>query len=157
MTSEKRKEMQDSVEALAETIAGEAGVELVDIDFKTSKDGLHVIVYIDKPEGVSLKDCEQVNKLLGELLDIKDPIPSSYMLEVSSPGIERPLKKKNDFLRFKGRNVKIKTYQKIEGQKNFAGVLQGLENEYVVILAEDGNRIHIELDLISKAHLWDKK
>ena len=156
MTSEERKKMQDSVEALAETIAEEAEVELVDLEFKTSKDGLHVIVYVDKPEGVSLYDCEQVNKLLGELLDIKDPIPSSYMLEVSSPGIERPLKKKNDYLRFQGRNVKIKTYQKIEGQKNFKGVLEGLENECVVIQAEDGNRIHIGLDLISKAHLWDK-
>ena len=157
MASEERKQMMQQVEELAETIAHETGVELVDVEFKGSRQKPHIVVYIDKEGGVTLDDCEQVNKLLGELLDIKDPVPSSYVLEVSSPGIERPIKKKCDFLRFQGSYVKIKTYEKIEGQKNFKGLLTGLRDDHVVLQDEGGREIQISLDRIAKAHLWDKQ
>ncbi len=156
MVQQERKNIPAIVEELFSTIAGEAGVELVDVEVKTSQGRLHLLVYIDQPQGITLEDCERVSKLLGELLDMKDPIPSSYMLEVSSPGIERPFKKREDFRRFSGRYVKIKTYRKLDGQKNFKGILVGLEDDRLVVQLENGSEVRIDLGEISKAQLWDK-
>ncbi len=156
MASEKLKRIPALVETLFESIADETDVELVDVELKTFHGGLHIIVYIDKPAGISLDDCELVNRLLGELLDEDDPIESSYMLEVSSPGLERTLKKKEDFLKFRGRQVKVKTFQKIEGQKNFRGVLLELDEDHLVLRLEDGAEKRIALEAISKAQLWEK-
>lgn len=156
MVQQERKQIPAIVEDLFATIADEAGVELVDVEVKTSQGRLHLVVYIDQPRGITLEDCERVSRLLGELLDMKDPIPSSYMLEVSSPGIERPLKKEEDFRRFSGRYVKIKTYQKLEGQKNFKGLLVGLDDDRLVVKLEDDREVRIGLGEIAKAQLWDK-
>ncbi len=156
MADQERKKATEIVEDLFAVIAGEAGVELVDVEMKTSQGRLHLVVYIDQPQGITLEDCERVSRLLGELLDMKDPIPSSYMLEVSSPGIERPLKKKDDFIRFSGRYVKIKTYRKLEGQKNFKGLLVGMEDDRLVLQLENGREVRMDLGEISKAQLWDK-
>ncbi len=156
MVQQERKNITAIVEELFAAIAEEAGVELVDVEVKTSQGRLHLLVYIDQPQGITLEDCERVSKLLGELLDMKDPVPSSYMLEVSSPGIERPLKKREDFRRFSGRYVKIKTYRKMDGQKNFKGLLVGLEDDRLVVQLENGREVHIDLGEISKAQLWDK-
>ncbi len=156
MADQERKKTTEIVEDLFAVIAGEAGVELVDVEMKTSQGRLHLVVYIDQPQGITLEDCERVHRLLGELMDMKDPIPSSYMLEVSSPGIERPLKKKDDFIRFSGRYVQIKTYRKLEGQKNFKGLLVGMEDDRLVLQLENGREVRMDLGEISKAQLWDK-
>src|SRR5690349_3549483 len=84
-------------------------------------------IYIDKPGGVTLDDCERISKQVGLLLDVEDAVSGKYMLEVSSPGIERGLYKPADFERFKGSRVKIKMSEAIEGQRNFRGELQGIE------------------------------
>jgi len=151
-----RKKVKSIVEELAARAAGEVGMELVGVEFKTSRGGAHIIVFIDKPGGVSLDDCEQVSRSLGELLDLHDPVPSSYMLEVSSPGIERPLKKREDFLRFQGGEAKIKTANKINGSKNFTGTL-GEVREDRLLLIMGKEEIEISLQDIVKANLCYKK
>ena len=151
-----RKEMYGAVERLAaESIQG-SGMELVGVEFKTSREGYHIIVYIDKPGGVFLEDCELVSKSLGSALDLHDPVPSSYILEVSSPGLERPLKKKEDFFRFQGETVKIKTLKQIGGSKNFTGILEEARGESIILKTEK-EAIEIFYQDISKANLrWEK-
>lgn len=144
------------VEGLAARVLSELDLELVGIEYKPFKGSDHLVVYIDKPGGVYLEDCELVSKSLSELLDREDPIPRRYMLEVSSPGIERPLMKKEDFDRFKGHYVRIKTYTKINGQKKFTGELKGLHNDSIVLHTDEGEIINISLKDIAKANLFLK-
>ncbi|MGI5876137.1 MAG: ribosome maturation factor RimP [Dethiobacteria bacterium] len=144
------------IEALALRVTGDFGYELVDLEYKVIKGEPHVVLFIDKPGGILLEDCEQVSKSLGELLDIEDPIPSSYLLEVSSCGVERPLKKAEDYKRFQGENVKLKTFQKINGRKNFIGILSAFNGEEVILQTEEEEEVPIKLSNIAKANLYLK-
>jgi ribosome maturation factor RimP len=148
--------VEKTIEDLALRVLNDLDLELVGIEYKPYKGRVHLVVYIDKPGGVFLEDCEHVSKFLGELLDREDPIPYSYVLEVSSPGVERPLMKKTDFDRFKGNYVKIKTFLKINGQKNFVGELKGLQNDSMALQTDEGEMINISLKDISKANLFFK-
>jgi ribosome maturation factor RimP len=144
------------VEELALPVINEMDIELVGIEYKMERGKPHLVVYIDRPGGVRLEDCERANKALGQLFDREDPITSSYTLEVSSPGIERPLYKKDDYLRFKGSYVKLKTYVKINDCKNFIGLLKDLEGESVIIETDHGVQFTIPLHEIAKANLFYK-
>jgi ribosome maturation factor RimP len=125
------------VRGLAETLCESEGMELVHLEFQREAVGRILRVYIDKPGGVGLKDCVCVSRQLGDLLDVyldgEDP---AYNLEISSPGLERPISKPADFERFAGQRVKIKTRQPISGQKNFTGRLLGI-SEGVVNLEQN--------------------
>ncbi len=127
-------------------------LELVDVEYVKEPSGWILRVFIDKPEGVDLEDCRQVSEALDQRLDEADPIPGPYFLEVSSPGLERPLKKRSDFERFAGRKVKIRTYSAFNGRKRFEAVLAGLQGDNVV-LEWEGETIEIPLELIAKANL----
>lgn len=126
--------------------------ELVDVEFLKENNQWVLRVTIDKPEGIQLADCEKVNRLLGDYLDEKDPIERSYNLEVSSPGIERPLKKAADYERFIGREARVLTYAAVNGSKKFDGIIAGVEGENIH-LEVSGERMIIPMDKISKAHL----
>src|SRR5690606_31617296 len=106
----------------------------------------------DKPGGITIDDCQAVSLVLDKKLDEEDPIRGSYSLEVSSPGLERPLKKAKDFQRFAGRLAEIRTYSGVYGRKKFKGILQGLRDNQV-LLEFEGEVIEIPLDLIAKANL----
>lgn len=151
-----RKKIRGIVEGLAAEAAGALGIELVGVDFRTTGRGYHIIAYIDKAEGVFLEDCETVSKSLGELLDLHDPIPTGYVLEVSSPGAERPLTKKKDFLRFLGGQVKIRTIDKIDGSKNFTGILAEVREDGLLLKGVK-EEVEIPFQNIFKANLYDKK
>lgn len=151
------KKTEKIVEDLTMCVVNEIGLELVGIDYKTYQGRLHLLVYIDKPGGVFLDDCERVSKSLGELLDREDPIPHSYVLEVSSPGVERPLMKKEDFDRFKGNQVRVKTFSKINEQKVFIGELKGLQNDSILLQTDKDKLINIPLKDIAKANLYLKE
>lgn len=110
-------------------------------------------VYIDRAEGVSVDDCSAVSYQVSGLLDVEDPIPGNYTLEVSSPGLDRPLFQAHDFERFAGQDVKIRMRFPIEGQRNFRGLLQGLQEQQVVIEEQDGKRVHLPLDQVEQARL----
>lgn len=155
--SNSKKKITKTIEELALRITKSMGIELVGVDYFPAGNRSRVVVYIDKPGGVFLEDCEEVNKSLGEILDREDPIPSSYILEVSSPGVERPLKKPDDFRRFKGNYVKIKTHNKINERKNFAGMLKEFQENLLVIETDAGEHFTIPLHEIAKANLWYKQ
>ncbi|AZU61523.1 ribosome maturation factor RimP [Neobacillus mesonae] len=119
------------VEELAAPICQELGIELVEIEYVKEGKSWFLRVYIDKDNGVDIEDCGLVSERLGEKLDEIDPIPHNYFLEVSSPGAERPLKKQKDFEKAIGKNVFIKTYEPIDGEKSFEGTLLEFDGQIV--------------------------
>ncbi len=123
---------------LAEPIALGQGLELVDVEFRRERSGWVLRVYIDRPGGVTLNDCVKMSETLGDILDAKDFIHRRYNLEVSSPGLDRPLRKREDFERFAGDKVKITLKVPLQGRRNFTGYLRGLKGDKVLIETEDG-------------------
>ena len=141
----------ERVRELLIPILEEKELKLVDIEFV--KEGKPVLrIYIYNPEGTTIENCEFVSRRIGTILDVEDIIPYSYTLEVSSPGLNRKLKNKEEYDIFKGRNIKIFTSEPIDDRSFFKGKLLGLENEDVKI-EEDNKEIKIPLDKISKAQL----
>ncbi|MDD2498409.1 MAG: ribosome maturation factor RimP [Desulfitobacteriaceae bacterium] len=128
------------------------GFELVDVEYQKEGRNWVLRLFIDQEKGIDLDDCQHVSNIVSDALDEKDPIPHQYLLEVSSPGIERPLKTKNDFLRFCGRKASIKLFLPLNGEKEFTGELGGVEDNSVVIKTGDGEK-RVEIDHIAKAHL----
>jgi ribosome maturation factor RimP len=111
-------------------------------------------VYIDKPNGITLEDCRHVSEKVSVMLDVEDLISARYTLEVSSPGLDRPLLKEQDYVRFQGRRAKLRTRTAINGQRNFKGVLGHCQNGAVVLLEDDKKSpIEISLDNIQRANL----
>lgn len=144
----------DIISEIVETIVADYGLSLVDVEYVKEGDNWILRVYIENLEGdLSLEHCEKVSRRLSEILDEKDPITDSYILEVSSPGIERPLKKIADYKRFQGELAIIKTYAPIAGEKEFKGTLAGIEKEQVKIQLEGEKELVIPLARIASAHL----
>lgn len=142
------------VSALAETLCDAEGMELVYVEFLREPAGRILRIYIDKPGGLSLNDCVSVSRQLGDLLDVDLEDLGSYSLEVSSPGLERPLWKIRDYDRFKGRIARIKTRVPVENQKNFKGILLGLTGEIVTLQVEGTERtVAIPFKDIARARL----
>ena len=137
----------------AERVASSLGVEVVDVEWKVGKERF-LRVYIDKPEGVSHKDCEAVSNQLSVLLDVEDLIPGQqhYILEVSSPGLDRKLTKPAEFERFAGRLARISTIEPVENQKVFEGRLAGVAGGKVQIEVQ-GRVIAVPMEGIRKANL----
>ncbi len=144
--------VEQQVSVLIEPIIKEKGLELVDVEY--IKEGAHwyLRLFIDKDGGVDLDDCSDVSHAVSEILDTADTIQQAYMLEVSSPGLERPLKKTEDFQRFQGKLVAVKTNKPYEGFQDFSGYLRGLENEEI-ILEYEGKRIAIPRSIVKQARL----
>ena len=124
------------------------GVELL----QRPKAGGLLRVYIDRPEGITLDDCSEVSHRVSGILDVEDPIRGRYDLEISSPGLDRPLFGKEQFLKFKGHRVSVKLLAKVAGRRRITGILEGLEDENV-LLAEGGERYSLPLDKIDVARL----
>jgi ribosome maturation factor RimP len=146
-------EVRERVTGILEPLLPDYGLELVDVEYK--KEGAHwyLRVFIDKPGGVGLDDCSQVSNLLNARLDtLEEHLNQHYFLEVSSPGIERPLTKPSDYQRYKGEQVAIRTLAKVDGAKHFQGKLVDLDGDQVILETEQG-RVTIPLELISRARL----
>lgn len=144
--------IEQKVEALVTPVIQELGLELVDVEY--IKEGAHwyLRLYIDKEAGIDLDDCSNVSHAVSELLDKNDPISQAYMLEVSSPGLERPIKKDEDFVRFHGKLVHIRTKEPFQGYQEFTGYLAGLENE-AIILEYEKEKVILPRNIIEKANL----
>lgn len=125
--------LTETVEKLALPIVEELGLEIVDIEYVKEGKNWFLRVFIDKDTGVDIEECGIVSERLSERLDELDPIPHNYYLEVSSPGAERPLKKPQDFERAIGKNVHIKTYEPIDGEKIFEGILKDFDGEQATV------------------------
>jgi ribosome maturation factor RimP len=146
------KRVLQVTEQLVQPILDALGLELVDLEFVREGGRWFLRVFIDKPGGVSLTDCQNVSERLGPLLDVKDPIPHAYHLEVSSPGLERPLKKPADYVRYQGRKVQVRTYAPIEGRRRFVGRLQKAGTEEITVEV-DGVEFTIPLAQVAAARL----
>lgn len=123
----------ERVKLIAAKAAADSELELVNVEMAGTVRDLTVRVYIDKPGGVTLDDCSKVSREMEDVLDAEDVIPTRYVLEVSSPGIERQLYSLADFVRFSGQLVKVKTRSEINDQKTFVGNIQSVEGETIVI------------------------
>ena len=152
MSEEVREQIKREVEELAEALLLGEGMELVDLDYRGQGSRWLLRLFIDKEGGVTIDDCANISRQLGDLLDVKDIIPQAYVLEVSSPGLNRPLRKKEDFSRFAGQQVQIRLNSPLAGRKKIAGRLVGVENEAVIVEASEG-RYSVSLKDIDKANL----
>ncbi len=145
------KLLQD-VRQVVEPILESQGFELVDLEYQRESQGWVLRIYLDREGGVNLEDCAGVSHEVGATLEVKDLIPSAYILEVSSPGLTRPLKKPEDFNKFRNQMVKIKLYEPLEGRRNFKGTLLGLEGDRVRVEVEQ-KVYELPLQRIAKANL----
>jgi ribosome maturation factor RimP len=152
LNKKNEERLAEVVRALIEPVVVYAGMELIDVEYGREPSGKVLRLTIDKPDGVTINDCSDISRLVGDLLDAKDSLPGSYNLEVSSPGINRPLKKKEDFDRFTGQKVLIKTKKLIDGRKNFKGILHGTREDFIVISSEK-TILNIPFDQVAKARL----
>lgn len=143
----------EAINAIIERVTAREGLELVHWEMVGPKNNSVLRIFIDKPEGVTHHDCEVVSNQVGTLLDVEDLIPTQYLLEVSSPGVDRPLYKPADYERFAGNKVKIRTQTPINGQRNFKGKLLGIDANLVKLQVEGGNEIEIAFDNITKGNI----
>lgn len=147
-----REDMKKKITELADSLAGQYAVDIVDVELAGSSRKPLIRIFIDKENGVTLDDCGKFSRALSALLDVEDPIPTSYILEVSSPGLDRPLKVMRDFERSIGKLVRIVTRTKIDEQYVFTGRLARVEGENI-ILSFDDKEMEIPFDQISRARL----
>ena len=133
----RREEYEQQTETLLEPIVTELGFELVDVEYVKEGGTWYLRAYIDKPGGIAVDDCEAVSRRFSDILDEKDYIADSYVFEVGSPGLGRPLKKEKDFKRSLGEEVEIRTYRAIDRQKEFVGLLKAYDDSTVTITYED--------------------
>jgi ribosome maturation factor RimP len=150
----------DHIRAVAERVAATRGLEIWDIQSRREATGHVVRVFIDRPgpaakpeESVSIEDCEQVNREIGTILDVEDPLPFAYTLEVSSPGLDRPLRGADDYRRFVGRLAKVVVSEAVDNQKAFEGRLRGIEDDAVILETAKGRTHRLPLRIITRGRL----
>lgn len=148
-----KESLEARIATLAEQTAAVMGMEIVLIEIKGGGNRSIVCVFIDQPEGISLNDCERFSRRFSVLLDVEDWIPFRYVLEVSSPGLNRPLTKETDFQRFAGKNARIRTRLPIEGQRSFKGKILRAGEGRVVMELDQGKQVEISTAEIEKANL----
>jgi ribosome maturation factor RimP len=158
----------DRIRAIAERVAHSYGLDVFDVQFRRESSGWVVRIFLDSPEeasaapseefavadaGVTVQDCERVSRDVGAILDVEEVIDRRYTLEVSSPGLDRPLRERKDYSRFAGRLARVVASEPIDNQTFFSGRLEGLEGDTVVLVTGAGKRHRIPLGLIERARL----
>jgi ribosome maturation factor RimP len=146
------KEIVDRVSAIADPILSNEGMELVEIEYRRESKGWVLRLYIDKAGGVTLDDCTRISQEVGRSLDVEDFISTPYTLEISSPGLTRPLKKEKDFMKYCNHMVKVNTLDPIENRRKFKGKLLGVSENRIEI-EMDGGVFQIPLSNVAKANL----
>ncbi len=132
---------------VAERVVSARGLELVDVEFKRRPDGWLVRLLVDKEGGIGLAELQEVSEEVSAILDAEDPIPTAYTLEVSSPGLDRPLRHEGDYRRFAGRRARVSTDEPIEGRRRFSGRLLGVEDGAVRLKLENEGGLVVSLPL----------
>lgn len=147
------KNILNKIRELCEPIIERLGYELVDLEFVKEKDGRFLRFYIWKPEGITIDDCQNVSEVIGEKLDEIDIIQDSYYLEVSSPGLDRPLKTDKDLKRNLGKDIEVSLYKGLDGKKKIIGELVDFNDDKIIVKDEDSKMIDIDRKIISKIRL----
>lgn len=148
-----RKEYEKMTEELITPIIDAHHFELVDVEWIKEGSNWYLRVYIDKEGGITVDDCEIINREFGDVLDEKDYISENYIFEVSSPGLDRPLKKEKDFVRSIGKDVEIRLYKPIDKKKEYVGTLESYDKNSVTIALEDGQKMTFERSAIALIRL----
>ncbi|MGE5049385.1 MAG: ribosome maturation factor RimP [Deltaproteobacteria bacterium] len=151
----RKEEILEKVRSIAAPLAAQEGLELIDVEIGGAGGRQALRLFIDRPGGVSLDDCTAVSRAVSAALDVEDPIQGAYDLEVSSPGLDRPLRTPEHFQKFAGQKVRVKTYGPLaecENRKTFVGILKGYEEGNVVVDV-DGKVFHVPHAQVSKANV----
>lgn len=143
----RREDYEARTQALLEPIAEASGVSIYDVEYVKEGADYHLCAYIDKPEGVNIQDCENVSRALSDALDREDFIADAYVLEVSSPGLGRALKKDKHLQAAVGEKVEVRLYKAIDKCKEFSGVLDGFDEDSITILEEETARTFKRTDV----------
>ncbi len=146
------KKIVEQVIALVEPIVEELGFQLVDVEYVTERGRQVLRIYLDKDGGITVDDCALVSNEVGDLIDVREIITHGYVLEVSSPGLNRPLRKEKDFIWAVGKKIKLKTVEPIEGRRNFTGYLKECSGG-VIVLDLEGTEVTLPLEGLEKANL----
>ena len=146
------KEILDRVRAIAEPILSNEGMELVEIEYRRESKGWVLRLYIDKTGGVTLDDCTRISQEVGRSLDVEDFISTPYTLEISSPGLTRPLKKEKDFMKYRDHMIKVRTFDPIANRRQFKGKLLGV-SEHRIEIEMDREIFQIPLSNVARANL----
>src|SRR5881394_3149562 len=148
------------VQAVAGPVAASYGLEIFDVQFRREAPGMVLRVRLDRPgsrataeDSVTVDECAKVSRDLSAIFDVDDVVPTAYTLEVSSPGLDRPLTRADDYERFAGRRAKVVMREKVDGQGYFKGQIMGIEDGYVLIEGEDRRTHRVPLDVITRANL----
>lgn len=150
----KKSGIEDLVLRLAEPIADAEGQVVVAVQYTGGRSRPSILVTLDKPGGITVGDCQRFSGLLGARLDLEeDHLPDGYYLEVSSPGLDRTLKTDREFDVFRGRTVRVNTYAPVDGSKEFTGVLEGADDDHIVITDEEGSEHRIPRSMVARAKL----
>ena len=151
-TLKRQRAFVDTVTRLADPLCAAEGLELVHVEYQREPGGVTLRLYVDKPGGVTLDDCVDISRQLEDILDVHTKDAPPYRLEVSSPGIDRPVGKLEDFTRFQGHRARIRMVNPVNGRKNFAGVLGGVVDEMIQIQL-DNETVSLNFNDISRARL----
>jgi ribosome maturation factor RimP len=148
------------IRTIAERVAAGYGLEIFDVQFRREAPGMVLRIQIDRPgpaataeESVSVDDCANVSRDLSAILDVEDAVPTAYTLEVSSPGLDRPLRRADDYARFSGRRARVVMREKVDGQTFFLGRLAGLDGDAILIDGDDHKRHRLPLGAVTRAKL----
>lgn len=148
------EDRQGKIRVLAEDLLANLGYELVDLEFSQNDEGSLLRLFVDKEGGVTLDDCTHVSRMFGALLDVEDPISGRYNLEISSPGLNRPLRRFRDFSTRIGETVKVTLVRPLDGRRRFKGVLKEVSEEPLTVTIEvDDEDYIVPLDESSKCNL----
>jgi ribosome maturation factor RimP len=153
MSSLLLQKIKEEIQSVVEPILEEEGFELVDLEYHREKTGWVLRLYADKEGGINIADCARISEWVGDVLEVKDIIPGAYTLEVSSPGLDRPLKKIKDFMRAINKSVRVQTSQPVDGRKNFKGTLWAVEGDCITVECEEGTLYRIPLNQVARARL----
>jgi len=153
-------EVVEHVREIASRVAASLGLDIFDVQYRREGGGMVLRIQLDRPgsgataeDSVSVQDCERVSRDLSAILDVEDVIPTAYTLEVSSPGLDRPLRGAADYDRFAGRRAKIVMREAVDGQMFFKGRLGGIDAAHVVVETDDGRRHRVPIGVIARANL----
>lgn len=147
------KRIVNKVSQLVEPVVHEFGMEIVDVEFRPERGRWILRVFIDKEGGITVDDCASVSRELGDLIEAEDIIDYPYVLEISSPGLNRPLRKESDFIRSIGKMVKLKMSRPINRRRNFTGRLANVREGVISLLVDENNLVELPLKEIDKARL----
>lgn len=148
-----RLDIIEKIKPIVSNILQRNGIELIDITYRRESGGNILRISADTERGITIGECAKMNEIISSVLDESVVIEDRYILEVSSPGLDRPLKSKNDFLKAEGKRIRVHTYMAINNKKEFIGNLEGVSEKDVFMLTDDGARVVMSFDKISSARL----